>query len=94
MLRTLQTLGSAPDWSSCPGPQGSESEAEEGPTSHPKKKKKRSKKRKRGQQANSQAEEKEGGNQAGDDIASDDIPKVVKKQKLSPQVKGECLMSV
>lgn len=94
MLRTLQTLGSGPEWNSCPAPQGSESEADEAPTSHPKKKKKRSYKRKRGQQANSQAKEKEGGDQAGDDVAGDDIPKVVKKQKLSPQVKGECLLSV
>lgn len=94
MLRTLQTLGSAPDWSSCPAPKGSESEAEETPSLHPKKKKKRIKKRKRGQQANRQAEEKEDGDQAGDDIAGDDLPKVVKKQKLSPQVKGECLLSV
>lgn len=88
LLRTLQTLGSGPEWNSCPAPQGSESEADEAPTSHPKKKKKRTYKRKRGQQANSQVKEKEGGDHAGDDIAGDDIPKVVKKQKLSPQVKA------
>ncbi|XP_076138726.1 uncharacterized protein rrp8 [Alosa pseudoharengus] len=83
LLRTLQTLGSAPDWSSCPAPKDSDSEEEkEAPTSHPKKKKKRIKKRKRGRLAKSQTEEGDGANHV-----EDDVPKVAKKRKLSPQVK-------
>ncbi|KAL2096081.1 hypothetical protein ACEWY4_008229 [Coilia grayii] len=78
LLKTLQTLGSVPDWSTCSAPKDSDSETE-APTPHPKKKKKRNRKRKRDASENAQTE--------GGDSQDADIPKPIKKQKQTPQAK-------
>ncbi|XP_063061161.1 uncharacterized protein rrp8 [Engraulis encrasicolus] len=81
LLKTLQTLGSGPDWNTCSAPKDSDSETE-APTSHPKKKKKkkRNRKRKRDTSENAQAE--------GGDGQDADIPKPIKKQKKQQKAKG------
>ncbi|XP_028817509.1 ribosomal RNA-processing protein 8-like isoform X2 [Denticeps clupeoides] len=76
LMRTLQTLGSVPDWSSCTGHDESESDTEV--ASPNKKKKKRSYKRKRA--SNMQHE------QPGDTATVQEMPN--KKQKVTLRPKG------
>ncbi|XP_024132941.1 ribosomal RNA-processing protein 8 [Oryzias melastigma] len=73
LLRTLQTLGSVPEWKSSNDVQGSDSEAEEAPS--PKKRKKKRKKRKPVEKSEEQQNNRDA------DQPDEDKPALTKKKK-------------
>ncbi|XP_010730246.3 ribosomal RNA-processing protein 8 [Larimichthys crocea] len=89
LLRTLQTLGSVPEWKSDDHRQDSDSETEVAPShSEKKKKKKKKKRRKRGKQAEVMGEQEENGD-LDETVEEEVVTKKMKKDNKSgaPKVK-------